>query len=281
MLKLCVLIVSLALMPGRAAEVSTGPPLVGEAFHRMYSSDFSGAQTVIGRYISEQPQDPLGYAVRASALLFSELDRLGILESEFFESDRRISDSGKKLRPDKQIHDDFYAAIDKAQVLAQATLGKNPNDAPALFAMCLALGQTGDYMALVEKKQIASLSVNKRAYREAKHLIQVDPSFTDAYLTTGFTEYLVGTLPLVLRWFVKFDDVQGNKEQGFENLRLVATRGNYLKPLAKILLAAGYLREKKVAESQKLLGELFREYPKNHLIQNELAKMNARLKAGG
>jgi len=280
-LKLCVFFVFLAPIAGRAAEASAGPPLIGEAFHRMYSSDFSGAQTVIGRYISEQPRDPLGHAVRASALLFSELDRMGILESEFFESDRRISDSGKKLHPDKKIHDDFYAAIDKAQVLAQATLEKNPNDAPSLFAMCLALGETGDYMALVEKKQIASLSINKRAYREAKHLIQVDPSFTDAYLTTGFTEYLVGTLPLVVRWFVKFDDVQGNKEQGFQNLRLVATRGNYLKPLAKILLAAGYLREKKLAESQKLLGELSHEYPKNRLIQNELAKMNARLKAGG
>ena len=130
------------------------------------------------------------------------------------------------------------------------------------------------------KKQIASLSVNKRAYRDAKHLIQVDPSFTDAYLTTGFTEYLVGSLPAVVRWFVKFDDVQGNKEQGFKNLRLVAQDGRYLKPLAKILLAAGYLREKKPLESQKLLADLSREYPSNQLIQKEYAKISAVLKKG-
>ena len=244
----------------------------------MYSSDFSGAQTVSSRYIAEQPQDALGYAVRASALLFAELDRMGILESEFFESDKRISDNQKRLKPDKAIHDSFYAAIERAESLAQAVLDKNPNDAPALFAMCLTLGELGDYMALVEKKQLASLSVNKRTYREAKHLLQVDPSFIDAYLTTGFTEYLVGTLPVVVRWFVKFDDVQGNKEQGFKNLRLVAQNGNYLKPLAKILLAAGYLREKKPAESQKLLAELAREFPANRLIQNELSKVNQRLK---
>jgi hypothetical protein len=263
------------------AEKAPDSPLVAEAFHKMYSSDFSGAQTVISRYIAEHPQDPLGYSVRGSALLFSELDRLGILESEFFESDKSISDNRKKLRPDKQTHDSFYQAIEKAQALAQVTLDKNPDDPQALFAMCLAVGETVDYMALVEKKQIASLSVNKRAYRVAKHLLQVDPSFTDAYLTTGFTEYLVGALPVVVRWFVKFDDVQGDKEQGFQNLRLVARDGHYLKPLAKILLAAGYLREKKPLESQKLLGELAREFPTNPLIQKEFAKVNVRVKAGG
>lgn len=260
-----------------SASEFSGPPLVGDAFHKMYSSDFSGAQNTISQYISEKPNDPLGYAVRASAFLFAELDRLGILESEFFESDKKISDGRQKLKPDRAAHDGFYAAVGKAQELAQATLDKNPNDTQALFAMCLSLGEMVDYMALIEKKQLSSLSVNKRSYREAKHLLQVDPLFVDANLTTGFTEYLVGSLPVVVRWFVKFDDVKGNKEQGFTSLKLVAKNGNYLRPLAKILLAAGYLREKQPAESQKLLAELKNEYPSNTLIQKEFSKVSASL----
>ena len=105
MLKLCFTLALLAPAACMAADLPTGPPLVSEAFNKMYSSDFPGAQNVISRYIAEQPHDPLGYAVRGSAFLFSELDRLGILESEFFESDRRISDSRKKLRPGKAAHD--------------------------------------------------------------------------------------------------------------------------------------------------------------------------------
>ena len=280
MLKIIAILCLLALFCS-AAGPSAASPLVDEAFHKMYSSDFAGAQATIGRYIAEKPQDPLGYTVRASSFLFSELDRLGILESEFFESDKRISDNRKKLKPDPAARDGFYAAVDKAQALAQVTLDKNPNDPQALFAMCLSLGELVDYMALVEKKQLASLSVNKRAYRDAKHLLQVDPSFVDANLTTGFTEYLVGSLPTVVRWFVKFDDVKGNKEEGFKNLRIVAENGNYLKPLAKILLAAGYLREKKPLESQKLLADLAHEYPSNALIKKEYAKVSAGLKNGG
>jgi len=257
------------------------PPLLTDAFHRMYSLDFAGAQSEISKYIAGQPEDPLGYAVRGSAFLYAELNRMGILQSEFFESDRRISDSRTKLHPDKRTHDGFYAAVEKAQSLAQATLDKHPDNPQALFARCLSLGELGDYMALVEKKQLASLSVNKRAYRDAKHLLAVDPSFTDAYLTTGFTEYLVGTLPVLVRWFVKFDDVQGNKEKGFQNLRLVADKGNYLKPMAKILLAAGYLREKRPLEAQKLLQDLAKEFPSNTLIQTEYAKVTARIHNGG
>ncbi len=267
------------LLPARA--LSAEQAAMADAFHRMYSLDFAGAQRLIGGYIAAHPQDPFGYAVRGSAFLYAELNRMGILESEFFESDHRISDSRTKLHPDKQAHDGFYAAVEKAESLAQATLDQHPDDPHALFARCLSLGEMGDFMALVEKRQIASLSVNKRAYRDAKHLLAVDPSFTDAYLTTGFTEYLVGTLPVVVRWFVKFDDVQGNKERGFQNLRIVAERGTYLKPLAKILLAAGYLREKKFSEAQKLLQDLSKEFPSNPLFQKEYAKVTARIQNRG
>jgi hypothetical protein len=146
--------------------------------------------------------------------------------------------------------------------------------------MSLALGELSDYVALVEKRQIASLSVTKRAYREAKALLAIDGSYYDAYLTTGFTEYLVGSLPGVVRWFVKFDDVQGDKEKGFRTLDLVATKGRYLRGLAKILMATGYIREKKPLEAQKLLSDLTTEYPANPLLKREYQKISVRIQRG-
>ncbi len=267
-------------LPLIAAAAETKSPLLDGAFQDLYNSNYAGAQSEAGKYIAAQPRDPLGYAVRGSAYLFSELDRLGLLESEFFESDHRLSDSKKKLHPDPGAQEGFYNAVGKAQSLAQASLAQSPDDTNALFAMCLTLGEQVDYMALIEKKQLASLSVNKRAYREAKHLLTVDPKFVDAYLTTGFTEYLVGALPAVVRWFVRFDDVQGNKEQGFQNLQIVADRGNYLKPLAKILLATGYLREKKPLQARQLLADLSHQFPSNLLLRREFEKVSARIHSG-
>ncbi len=267
----------LTALPSFAAPVN---PIFDEAFHSLYSFDFPRAQSIMDRYIGEQPNDPMGYTIKAATYVYAEFDRMGILETDFFQSDKSISDARHKLKPDPAAHDAFYANIDKAQALAQATIDKSPGDTPARFAMSLALGELSDYVALVEKRQIASLSITKHAYRESKALLALDGSYYDAYLTTGFTEYLVGSLPLVVRWFVKFDDVEGDKDKGFRTLDLVATKGHYLKALAKILLATGYLREKRPLEARKLLGDLTAEYPANPLLKREYQKLSAKIQKG-
>ena len=252
-------------------------PTFDEAFHRLYSFDFPGAQALMDTYIASKPDDPMGYVIKAATYVYSEFDRMGILETDFFESDKSISDSRHKLKPDAKVRDEFYANINKAQALAQGTLDRSPRDPHALFALCMALGELSDYVALVEKRQLASLSITKHAYRVAKALLAIDGSYYDAYLTTGFTEYLVGSLPVVVRWFVKFDDVEGDKEKGFRTLELVAGKGHYLKPLAKILMATGYIREKKPLEAQKLLMDLTNEFPANPLLKHEYQKISARI----
>jgi hypothetical protein len=277
------LLALIAMVPGmlpKAGAVAVANPVFADAFQRMYNFDFPAAHSIMNRYIAESPEDPFGYTVRGAAYLYSELDRLGILQSEFFEDDKKISGTRNKLKPDPKIREAFYAAINRAQSLAQATLDKHPDDTPALFAMTLALGELSDYMALVEKRQMASLSITKRSYRDAKHLLAIDNSYIDAYLTTGFTEYLVGSLPVVVRWFVRFDDVHGDKAQGMRTLTTVAEKGHYLKALAKILLATGYIREKKPQEARKLLAELTQEYPANPLLKQEYQKITVRLNGG-
>jgi len=262
-------------------------PAVGErptteidnAFARLYNTDFRGAHTHLDRYVAAQPSDPLGYALRASAHLFSELDRLGILESEFFADDKRIIEK-KKLRPDPAVRQKIFEAIGEAQARATKILADHPDDQNAIFTMAVTHGVTMDYTALVEKKQLSSLGPAKRANGYAQQLIKLNPKFYDAYLTTGLSEYLLGSLPFYVRWFVRFDGVDGSKNQGIENLQLVARSGHYLRPFAKILLAVVYLREKQPQETRKLLAALSAEYPENALLRKELAKVSEHIESG-
>src|SRR3954469_22977246 len=71
---------------------------VDKAFDRLYNFDFAGAHAILDEHLKNSPDDGLAYAVRASALLFEELHRLRILESEFFAEDKRIIDK-QALRP--------------------------------------------------------------------------------------------------------------------------------------------------------------------------------------
>jgi hypothetical protein len=243
----------------------------------MYNQDYVGAHDVLDRYIATRPQDPLPYAFRASAYLFYELDRLGVLESEFLTDDKQIAEKKKKVDPDPVVREKFVRAVHDVETRADAILKVNPDDTQALFAMCIAQGVSTDYMAFVEKKQFSSLSVAKRSNGYAQHLLKVDPKFYDAYLTAGISEYMLGSLPFFVRWFVHFDNVDGSKDRGVERLRLVAREGHYFKPFSKIMLSIIGLREKRPQETQQWLTELARDYPENRLFRKELAKLNTKL----
>jgi hypothetical protein len=249
-------------------------PLLDNAFTDLYNFNFQAAQRNVDREIASHVNDPLPYAVNASGYLFSELDRLGILESEFLINDNRIIEKKNPPQPDPATRAKFLKAVEDTRSRAGAALAKDPNDKMALFAMCIAEGVATDYMALVEKHQIASLAPAKKSNNYAQRLLKLDPKFYDAYLAAGFSEYLVGSLPFFIRWFVHFDNVSGSKEAGVRNLQLVASEGHYLKPFAKILLGIAALREKRPRDAQQLLTELSRNYPQNPLFRKELEKLN-------
>ena len=260
-----------------ACASAAEPDTIETALARMYNQDYGTAHEILSRVIAARPQDPLPYAFRASAYLFYELDRLGVLESEFLIDDKQIAEKKQKLQPDPQNREKFIRAVQDAEARAGGILKANPNDQNAIFAMCIAEGVTTDYMAFVEKKQLSSLSVAKRSNGYAQHLMQIDPKFYDAYLTAGITEYMLGSLPFFLKWFIHFDNVDGSKTKGLERLQFVSREGHYFRPFAKILLSIIALREKRPRDAHALLTELTHDYPQNKLFRKELGKLNAQM----
>jgi len=278
MFRFCALALFLCLPIAAAPAAPEGAcgadsPEVGQSFDHLYNFDFPAAHADIDRFIAAHPKEPLGYAIRAAAYLFYELDRLGILESQFLTNDKHIADK-KATRPDPSVREKFLKAVDDSTSRAQAALAANPSDRQALFSMSMVEGVTTDYMAFVEKHQIASLSPAKRSNSYAQQLLKLNPPCVDANITAGITEYMVGSLPFFLRWFIHFDNVQGSKEQGVKNLELVVRDGHYFKPFAKILLAIIDLREKHPRDGEKLLESLAHDFPSNPLYRKELARMS-------
>jgi hypothetical protein len=250
---------------------------IERALNRMYNFDFNAADAEMDAFIQEHPEDPLGYGFRAASYLFRELDRLAILEGEFFASDKRILDK-KQAVPDAKLKERFLAAIDTAKQKAGVKLSANASDANALFAMTLGAGLVTDYLALIEKRQLGSLSHAKESHSYAVRLLKVDPNFTDAYLTTGLTEYLLGSVPFFVKWFVRFEEAQGSKSVAVERLTSVVKKGRYLGPFAKIMLAIIDLREKRPMGAEIRLTELAREFPENPLFRKELEKLRPKLR---
>jgi hypothetical protein len=244
-------------------------------FRSLYNLQFEQAHAEFDRWMQEHPEDPLGPASHASAYLFQELNRLGILESGFLKDDKQLT-ARTGAKPDLRLRAAFYEQLRNAEAKSRTHLSRNPLHQNSLLALTIVYGSEGDYLNLVEKRPVASLSLFKKSNKHAQELLKLNPTAYDAWTASGFTEYLAGSLPFYARWFVRFDAVKGKKTRGIEQLQLAAVRGRYLRPFAKILLAVISLREGRPAESARWLAELHSEFPRNPLFAIELAKLNGR-----
>ncbi|HMK30012.1 MAG TPA: hypothetical protein VK473_10040 [Terriglobales bacterium] len=268
----CLTLLALARVPAMALDSYV--PLLDQGFRFMYNLEFESAQRQFGDYQREHPEDPLGPVSEAAGCLFSELNRLGILQAQMFVKDSTWM-SRTKLTPDPVIRDRFYASIMRAQQLADKRLKGDANDQGALFAATLTAGLNSDYAALIEKKNVASLTYTRQATEMAQRLLKVCPDCYDAYVATGISQYLIGSLSAPFRWMLRLGGFSGDKQKGISELQLAADKGHYLAPFARMLLAIAYLREKQPDQARVLLAGLRADFPGNTLFAHELARLDS------
>lgn len=115
------------------------------------------------------------------------------------------------LKPNPKMRAAFFAAHQRAQDLAKLRLNENPDDTNALFAITLSLGMEADYAALIDKQQKESLKMIRDADKYAKRLLAAAPEGTDAYLTLGTANYIIGSLPGFKKFFLGFSGIHGDK----------------------------------------------------------------------
>ena len=245
---------------------------IDQAFNRLYNFDFKHAQEILDRQSQLTPFDPLPRCVNAASRLFSELYRLKILELDFFTDDDKVVDR-RALVPDPAVRQAFFRLVQESERLANTRLAAKPDDPDALFALCMATGLETDYAALIERRRFGSFSLSRRNQAYARKLLALKPPVDDAYMTFGTVEYVVGSLPFFLRWFVHLDMVSGSKQKGIEELELVARRGRYYGPLARMMLAVIHIREKRPAKAEELLAGLAAQFPENPLFGKELLRV--------
>lgn len=266
-----------ALCPSLLAEDNPAPTPVSpldRGFAGLYNLDFGGAQEDFAAWQRMHPEDPMGPVSEAAGFLFSEFNRLGVLESQFYENDAAFADR-PKLTADPTLRDRFHNAITRSETLAHAKLKKDPKDRDALFALTLCSGLQADYAALIEKRNLASLHFTKQASVSAQQLLAVCHNCYDALLATGFSKYIIGSIAAPVRWILRMGGLPADKQGGIADLQTTAEHGHYLAPFARILLAIAYVREKDRPQALEMLAGLQREFPRNTLFSRQIAHLRA------
>jgi len=255
-----------------AATVPQESALYG-GWLKMYNLKFDEAHSAFAAWKQSHPDDSLGPASNAAAYLFSELARLGALESELFVDDSRFKDRAK-LRPDPARNALFVQEIAQAERLADAALQKSGSDSNALFVKSLTLGLRADHAGLIEKQSLAALSYTKEARVFSERLLQAKPEAADAYFGPGMENYLLSLKPAPLRVLLRVTGSNVDRERGLEEIRETALHGHYLEPFAKLLLAVAALRANNPVRARELLGELHSRFPDNELYMREMDRID-------
>jgi hypothetical protein len=261
----------LLFVPAWAASV-TPPTLVEQGYRQMYNLDFDGAHRSFDEWRRLHPEDPLGPVSNAAAYLFNEFDRLHILQSQFFVEDSAFRGM-KKPVADPTLKQKFDGDLERGKRLSDAILRKSPHDGNAMFAAILRVGLKSDYSSLIEDRNIQALSEIKASRVMAEQLLARDPSYYDAYLAVGLENYMLSLKSMPVRWLLRLGGAQTDKDRGVEKMKLVAEKGHYLQPFARLLLAVQNLRDKNKTAAREILAGLAREFPRNQLYAKELAKL--------
>jgi hypothetical protein len=269
----CIFFLALTQMVWSPAGASLSPadPLdVG--YRQMYNLQFREAHATIHGYEQLHPDDPFGPTSDAAAYLFSEFDRLDVLQAELFVDDELFKHR-KRPDADPAIHEAFERDLAESNREADAILEHSPNDRNALLSKVFDSGLEADYLSMIEKRNLEALHYTKYAGVLAEKLLAVAPDCYDAYLAVGVENYLLGLRPAPERWLFRLYGAEADKDHGGRTLELTAQKGHYLMPLAQLLLAVAALRDKDPNRGKELLRNLAQEFPDNPLYQKELQRL--------
>lgn len=257
--------------PELASPAFTTVPELSAGFDLLYEQRFAEAREVFTSWESRNPDEPFGAVAIAASYLFEELDRQGVLTSNFFLDEKRFL-NGIDGNFDSERMRHFHDALAQARQLAEVRLHGNPKDDEGLFALTLAAGMESDALSILEKKHLEGLKRMKEADKYAKQLLEQRPDAADAYIALGIGNYVVGSLGSGSRFGLWFGGIHGNKSLGMAQLAKTTEQGRYLQPFAKIVLALAARREKENPLAQRLFRELKAQYPDSALFASEYAK---------
>src|SRR6185503_3062809 len=121
-------------------------------------------------------------------------------------------------------------------VRAQLRLRSNPKDLAGLYYLGTAHGAIAGYESSVKRAFLSSLKNGTKAVEMHKQVLKLYPTFSDAYVSVGMYNYVVGTLPFGVKLLMLLGGVHGSKEEGLKQLEKAMNQGKYAQDEASVIL---------------------------------------------
>lgn len=244
-----------------------GDALNSSAFEHFYNMDHERSIQQFEQVLQRHPGDPDAVNHLLTAVLFSELYRIGALNAGEYANDSFIDSRHRAADP--HVCDQIKSLIQQAESIEEKRLDANAKDVGALYARGVTRAQFATYTALIERAWFSALRNALGARRDHEKVLELDPKNLDAKLIIGTHNYVVGNLPWGVKAASSMVGLGGNKEKGLEYLKDAAAGSTETSIDAKIVLVVFLRRERRFDEALHILRSLEPQYPHNVLFALE------------
>ncbi|MBC7930819.1 MAG: hypothetical protein H7Z38_09690, partial [Rubrivivax sp.] len=240
-----------------------------EGFGALYNLEYEGARRRFNEMTKAFPNHPAGYQFLAASLWLKTLNESRRLQASLYNTEGFYKEKDDKADP--KLVAEFRELTRKTKELCEARLKQNPKDADALYYLGASEGLKAAWGSMVERSFMSALSNGDNAVGHHRDLVKIDPAYTDAKVTIGMYDYVVGALPTFFKIGATLIGHRGSKKRGIATLEQVAREGKWARDDAKSVLIALLKREKRYRDAHTYASELAAKYPRNYLFKMEAA----------
>ena len=240
--------------------------------NHLYNLEYDEAIADFAKLIETNPADPIPYNQLASAQLYKELYRLGLLDSGAFGRDKSLS-RDRPVQADPTAKMRFLETLESGQRAAENIIKHDRRNPAALYALCADYALRSTYEFMLEKSWLSAARSGSSARGFCEEVRKLNPGLIDSYLVLGVYEYTAGSLSLPVRLLAAVGGLHGSKNKGIEYMARVARQGNYDRDAARVVLAVVARREKRPKDAAAILETLMTDYPRNYIFGLELASV--------
>jgi hypothetical protein len=240
-----------------------------EGFDALYNLDYENARRRFRDIAAAFPAHPAGYELLAASLWLKTLNESRRLQASLYNNEGFYKEKDDKVDP--KVQAEFRELTRKTEELCEARLKADPKDTEALYYLGAVEGLKAAWGSMVERSFMSAMTNGKDSVGHHRELLKIDPRYTDAKVTIGMYDYVVGALPPLVKLGATVIGYRGSKKRGISTLEEVAREGRYARDDAKTMLIALLKRERRYREAYNYASELAAKYPRNYLLKMEAA----------
>ncbi len=215
--------------------------LTDEGIELGYNLHFDGATKIFNRLIEMEPEDPRGYLLQSVNFYY---------RYQLEENHGAFSEQFVKLSK---------SAIEAAE--------RRLNNAEQKLDAMFYLGTAHMYLAAYygwESEWMKAYWYGRKGISYLERLVQLDPTYYDAYLGLGLYHYYTDVIPKLARPITFLLGLEPDRKKGLSELELAAKKGRYSQAEALLFLGSINLYiEKDYRKSLAYLEQLTELYPEN------------------